>query len=220
MKTIVSLTALLIMIGAAFSSAYAKRLLLPPPDGYKGVEINGTKYVVGQVYVPQFSDTTKLKDYGFRAFEAIGSTSRYRKVKAIWPLDTDLHALPEWITGLSYEKAKSVEEMQRAYAVDKNMPQNVESIGTLMTIYGDQYNNYGGLMSVSGGRYYQPGDPNYRLDNYGFYNDGRRSNRSFNDCGVYYRTRTPTKLTPTTIGAYGSHRTTRYGGYYGRYYRR
>lgn len=214
MKTRIGrLTALILMMGAALTVAHAKRLLLPPPDGYKGVEINGTKYVVGQVYVPQFSDTNKLKDYGFRGFEAIGSTSRYRKVKAVWPLDTDLDALPEWITGLSYEKAKSVEDMQRAYAVDKNIPQNVESIGTLMTIYGDQYNNYGGRMYITE-RYQPPGGPNYRLDNYGFYNDGSRSSRSFNDCGAYYRTRTPTKLTPTTIGVYGGRRTTRFGRYY------
>lgn len=207
MKTRIGrLTALIILICAAVTVVQARRVLLPPPDGYKGVEINGIKFVVGQVYIPQFADTVKLKDFGFRGFEALGSTHTYKKVKAIWPLDTDLHALPEWISGLSYEKARSVQEMRDAYSVKKESNTSIESVETLITIYGDQYNNYGGIMSVNQGHYKAPGDPNYRLNNYGFYNDGNPRPLSFNDRGARYYTRSPTLLTPTEIGSYHPHR--------------
>lgn len=199
--SIARLTALALMLFATLSTAHAKRLLLPPPDGYKGVEINGIKFVVGQVYVPQYSDTNELKQFGFRGFEAIGSTSNYKKVKAVWPLNTELKELPDWIVGLTYEKARSVEEMEKAYAVKDPGNQKIESVGTLFNIYGNQYNNYGGWMVINE-PHRSPGDPNYRLNNYGFYNDGRRSNHTFNDWGIRYRTKSPTNLTPTNLGVY------------------
>jgi len=210
---IARLTALALILFATLSTASAKRLLLPPPDGYKGVEIHGTKFVVGQVYVPEFADTTKLLQYGFRGFEAIGSTSNYKKVKAIWPLNVDLKGLPDWVVGLTYEKAKSIEEMEQAYSSTKQ-PQNIDRLETLYNVYGDQYNNYGGLMYIAP-RYSAPGDPNYRLNNYGFYNNGRQTNRTMNDYGARYYTRTPTLLTPTNIGVYSGHHYYRYGcGYW------
>lgn len=213
---IARLTALALILFATLSTASAKRLLLPPPDGYKGVEINGTKFVVGQVYVPQFADTNELKQFGFRGFEAVGSTSAYKKIKAIWPLDTELKNLPDWIVGLTYEKARSIEEMQQAYSIDKPQPQRFDNVETLFNVYGDQYNNYGGNMFITP-RYSAPGDPNYRLNNYGHDNSSRhyRSNSTMNDYGVRYYTRTPTLLTPTNIGVYSGHRYNRYGcGYW------
>ncbi|NUO19534.1 hypothetical protein HUU59_08820 [bacterium] len=201
---IARLTALALILLTAISAAYAKRLLLPPPEGYKGVEINGVRFVVGQVYIPEYADTVKLKEYGFRAFEPMGSSHTYRKVKAIWPLDLNLKALPEWISGLTYEKAKSVEEMQQAYKTGPD-EQKFESVGTLFNIYGNQYNNYGGWMVIQE-PYKSPGDPNYRLNNYGFYNDGRRGNQTFNDWGIRYHTKSPTLLTPTNIGVYSAPR--------------
>ncbi|MBL0062382.1 MAG: hypothetical protein IPP40_13080 [bacterium] len=205
---ITRLTALALILFATLSTASAKRLLLPPPDGYKGVEIHGTKYVVGQVYVPEFADTTQLIQYGFRGFEAIGSTSTYKKVKAIWPLNVDLKGLPDWVVGLTYEKARSVEEMEQAYSSTKQ-PQNIDRLETLYNIYGDQFNNYGGLMYIAP-RYAAPGDPNYRLNNYGSSSGGGSSRgsyragcppTSYNEYGYRYRTNTPTLLTPSTIGS-------------------
>lgn len=142
MKTRIGrLIALIIMICAAASVVQARRVLLPPPDGYKGVEIKGTKYVVGQVYIPQFADTTKLKDYGFFGFEALGSTPSYKKVKAVWPLFTDLETLPEWISGLTYEKAKSVQEIEQAYS---NKPKPAEDMPEYYyDVNGNLIYNYG-----------------------------------------------------------------------------
>jgi hypothetical protein len=214
MKTRIGrLTALIILICAAVSVVQARRVLLPPPDGYKGVEIKGTKYVVGQVYIPQFADTTSLKEFGFFGFEALGSTPNYKKVKAIWPLFTDLQTLPEWISGLTYEKAKSVQEIEHAYSnrpkPDENMPECYYDVnGNLIYNYG--YMNVAPPSSVYG-------DHNYRLRNY-----GAQGYRSYNGCdgssGTWapywtwphdynpeayrYRTTTRSKLSPTEIGAY------------------
>lgn len=217
-RDIARLTALALILIATFSTASAKRLLLSPPDGYKGVEINGIKYVVGQVYLPLFTDTTELKQYGFRGFEAIGSTSAYKKVKAIWPLDTELSTLPELIIGLTYEKAKNVEEMQKAYATTD--PLKVESIGQMYTVYGDQISNYGGFVYVAP-RYTPAGDPNYRLDNYGLIGIGSSGGsrsvcppNGYYDYGHRYRTHSATNLHPTRIG---SMRPSRFS--YPRYYR-
>lgn len=202
-RDIARLTALVLILIATFSTVHAaKRVLLPPPDGYKGVEINGVKYVVGQVYVPQFADTTALKEYGFRSFDAVGSTVYYKKVKAVWPLDTDLRALPDIIVGLTYEKARSVEEMERAYATDAPRRLQREELGI-------QYNNY-----------------NYGWMNNGTYNDNRSyqygyghardcypsptSRFNYNEYGYRYNTLSPTLLTPSTIASYPRNKFTRH----------
>ncbi len=146
----------------------------------------------------------------------MGSSHTYRKVKAVWPLDLDLNALPEWISGLTYEKAHSIEEMQQAYTSGNEKKINAESIGTLYNIYGNQYNNYGGWMNVSE-HYRAPGDPNYRLNNYGWTNTSQRSSIShynYNEYGLRYNTPSPTLLTPTTIESMGRNRYLR--SYWGR----
>lgn len=203
-----SLTTLLIILFATLSIANAaKRLLLPPPDGYKGVEISGTKYVVGQVYVPQFADTNELKQFGFRGFDAVGSTVYYKKVKAIWPLDTDLKTLPDLIVGLTYEKARNVNEMEQAYSSDAPKYNSCETIGVQYmnynygTMYNGNvtYNNYGG-----GGGAYCRSRSSYNcvtpLSNY-------------NDYGYRYKTNSPTLLTPSRIGSTPKNRFVRYNSY-------
>ncbi|MCB1060722.1 MAG: hypothetical protein KDB65_10845 [Calditrichaeota bacterium] len=100
-------------------NAQTTRVLLRPPDGYRGFELDGERYVVGQIHLDQYSDTTKLKQFGFREFEVVGSDAWHKKVKAVWPLHTDVDALPESVAGLSYEKARSVEQASRAYENDR-----------------------------------------------------------------------------------------------------
>lgn len=108
------LISLVIIIGlCATVSADSNRVLLRPPENYAGIEIGGVPHVMGQVYLPQLADTTLLKPFGFRDFQFVGSTSRYKKLKAWWPLDTDVTQLPETVLGLSYEK---MSEEDLAYA--------------------------------------------------------------------------------------------------------
>ncbi len=191
MQTFITrLATIVLILAASMQVAQAKRVLLPPPDGYKGVEVNGIKLVVGQVYVPEFADTTRLKAFGFRAFEAMGSTHNYKKVKAVWPLDTDLHALPEWIIGLTYEKARNVEEIQRAYTNSPGDPQ----------LGGFNVENYGSFFYNSG--YYNSTTNNYYSPS-GSYNPGWCSwENDYSPEAYRYRTTTRTNLKPTEIGSY------------------
>lgn len=110
--------ALILMILAIVANAGTKRSLLPPPDGYRGIEINGERYAVGMIYLDNFADTTALKEFGFRAFEAIGRNAWHRQVKAIWPLYTDTRELPETVAGLTYEKINSLSDYAQTYASD------------------------------------------------------------------------------------------------------
>ncbi|RQV97914.1 hypothetical protein EH220_04130 [bacterium] len=105
---------LLLIIGiCATASADSNRVLLRPPDNYDGINIGGVPFVMGQVYLPQLADTALLTPFGFRDFQFAGSTSRYKKIKAWWPLNTDVAELPEQVLGLSYEK---MTEEDLAYA--------------------------------------------------------------------------------------------------------
>ncbi|MBU0692171.1 hypothetical protein KKH18_10230 [bacterium] len=108
------LISLLLIIGiCATASADSNRVLLRPPDNYDGINIGGVPFVMGQVYLPQLADTALLTPFGFRDFQFAGSTSRYKKIKAWWPLNTDVAELPEQVLGLSYEK---MTEEDLAYA--------------------------------------------------------------------------------------------------------
>jgi len=188
---------LILMAGVQVAQA-GKRLLLPPPEDYKGVEVNGVKLVVGQVYVPTFADTVKLKEYGFRGFEAMGSSSNYKKVKAVWRLDTDLKALPDWVIGLTYEKARSVAEIERAY-------QNSEGNDSPERVAG--FTNYGYYFNNSG--YYNNTTNNY-YGGRGYYSDGSPGTwapywawpHDYNPDAYRYRTTSRTNLRPTEIGSY------------------
>lgn len=192
-RDIARLTALALILIATFSTVHARRVLLRPPDGYKGVEINGTKFVVGQVYVPQFKDTTELKPYGFRNFEATGSTVYYKKVTAIWPLDTDINSLPDFIVGLNYEKVANEAEMKRVYATSN---QELQTRGaSIFSNYGTYYN---GPVSTTNNYNYGSG-----------YYGGNKSGapycsweNDYNPDAYRYRTTTRTNLQPTIIGSY------------------
>lgn len=199
-RNIARLTALCLILLALISTAEAKRSLLRPPDGYKGVEINGVKYVLGQVYVAQFADTTALKPYGFRGFETMGSSVYYKKVKAIWPLALDYDTLPDLVVGLNYEKVKSEDDMKRAYAQNEG-DMNLRGYPTFGTYYNGpvSYNNgtqyYGS--PYSGGSCYRDGRPGSYAPYWAWPHD-------YNPDAYYYRTTTRTNLKPTTIGAYPS----------------
>lgn len=191
-RDIARLTALVLILIATFSTVHARRVLLRPPDGYKGVEINGVKYVVGQVYVPQFADTTALKSFGFRGFEATGSTVYYKKVTAIWPLDTDIDSLPDFIVGLNYEKVHSEAEMKRVYAQPE---------GELQTRGGSIFSNYGTYYNGPVSTTYNYGYPGLSSSN----NTGAPYcswENDYNPDAYRYRTTTRTNLKPTTIGSY------------------
>jgi hypothetical protein len=109
---------LVLLLQTAAVMAQSKRSLLKPPAGYRGFAVDGERYVVGEIYLKQFSDTTGLKELGFRDFEGIGSNAWHKKVKAIWPLDTDVDALPEFVEGLNYEKARNAVQAAEAYGSD------------------------------------------------------------------------------------------------------
>jgi len=192
---ITRLTALALILFATLSTASAKRLLLPPPEDYKGVEVNGIKLVVGQVYIPEFADTVRLKDYGFRAFEAMGSSSYYKKVKAVWRLDTDLKALPDWIVGLTYEKARSVQEIERAYKDSEDAAAPERMAGFVN--YGYYFNNSGYYSSTTI-NYYSPGLSRGNTTGAPYCS----WENDFNPEAYRYRTTTRTNLGPTTIGSY------------------
>lgn len=135
--------ALILILFAIAADASAKRSLLPPPDGYRGIEIDGVVYAVGMIYLDNFADTTSLKEFGFCAFEAVGRNAWHRQVKAIWPLDTDTRELPETVAGLTYEKVNSLSEFDLAYSFDKTYtPSNRNGVrGGFSRSY---YSSYGG----------------------------------------------------------------------------
>jgi len=102
--------------------ADSNRVLLRPPDNYQGINIGGVPYVTGQVYLPQLADTALLKPYGFRSFVQAGSASRYKKIKAWWPLNTDVDDLPDEVIGLTYEKLNSEDIAYAAIMTPEMLP--------------------------------------------------------------------------------------------------
>ncbi|MBK6764849.1 MAG: hypothetical protein IPG71_00685 [bacterium] len=195
-RNIVHLAALFLILLAISSAAHARRALLRPPDRYKGIEINGVKYVVGQVYVAQFTDTSALKPFGFRGFETMGSTVYYKRVKAIWPLDTDYDALPDLVVGLNYEKVANPDDAKQLY-----MRGGEEQLraGPYFTNYGTYYNGpvtyKGAYGSTCGSRYYNDGRPGSYAPYWAWPHD-------YNPEAYRYHTTTRTNLKPTIIGSY------------------
>jgi hypothetical protein len=102
--------------------ADSNRVLLRPPDNYKGIDIGGVPYVTGQVYLPQLEDTVLLKPYGFRSFVQAGSAARYKKIKAWWPLNTDVDDLPDEVIGLTYEKLSGEDLAYAAIMTPETFP--------------------------------------------------------------------------------------------------
>ncbi len=104
---------LAVLVIATIAIADSNRVLLRPPDHYKGIDIGGVPFVMGEVYLPQVADTALLTSFGFRDFKFAGSSSRYKKIKAWWPLQTEVNDLPGEVIGLTYEK---ITEKDLAYA--------------------------------------------------------------------------------------------------------
>jgi hypothetical protein len=102
--------------------ADSNRVLLRPPDNYKGIDIGGVPFVSGQVYLPQLADTALLKPFGFRNFVQAGSSVRYKKIKAWWPLNTEVKDLPEAVIGLTYEKLSSEDIAYAAIMSPETIP--------------------------------------------------------------------------------------------------
>lgn len=181
-----SLVAILLLVVCTSAFAQAKRKLLPPPEGYYGIDVNGQRYFVGQLHLAHFSDTTDLKQYGFRDFEAVGSDAWHKKVKAIWPVVTDLEVLPDNLKGLSYEKVHNAAQAAQAYNADK-------AINPLSLEYG-----YGTVIFTRGyrGNSYSSGSSSYRRSSY-----NESTTYHYGNTGKTYSTPAPTKLKISPLAA-------------------
>jgi hypothetical protein len=84
-------------------SAQAQNALLKPPPNCATVQIGKVEYVKGEVFLSSHEDTAALKIFGFRELEYLGRSVASVKYAAIWPINTDLKALPQQVSGLNYD---------------------------------------------------------------------------------------------------------------------
>ena len=94
----------LLYIFLNISAVNAGDNLLPAPPNCATAKIGNTVYVKGEIYISSHQDTLALKEFGFRNFFFVGRAFRSVKYFALWPVDTDVKALPETVTGLNYDR--------------------------------------------------------------------------------------------------------------------
>ncbi len=146
--------------------------LLPAPPNCSTARIGKTEYVKGEVYISGHQDTVMLKEFGFRNLEFVGRSFRAVKYFALWPVDLDVKALPEEVTGLNYDrppdemvlaKMEKAEADPQVRAFLKEIPEAWSCWPNVSDIRGSGVNNGGWY---GGGRY---------SSGWGSYSGGRRS---------------------------------------------
>ena len=171
-------TSLLLLIGILCSALHANAgdNLLPAPPNCATAKIGKAVYVKGEVYISCHQDTISLKEFGFRNFQFVGRAFRSVKYFALWPVDIDVKALPEAVTGLNYDRppdemvlenlSKSVQDPEvRAFLFEN--PTAWSAWPNVSDIRGSGVNGYGWY---EGGRYNSSFSNRYR--NYGGFSGG------------------------------------------------